>query len=75
MDARAGTPGNATRREHHSTPCSIESDFRDMATHPAEGRGAPIHFEDLIEDDKIVACMFASFYFAAENIPHELPTH
>ena len=31
--------------------------------------------EDLIDDDKIVACIFVSIYFAGENIPYELPTH
>jgi hypothetical protein len=48
-----------------------------MAYHVPEGRGAPFHFkvEDLIDNDKIVAYMFVSIYFAGENIPHELPTH
>ena len=77
LDGGTGTPGNAPRREHHSTSRPAEGDFREMAAYPSEGHGAPFHFkvEELIDDDKIVACIFVSIYFAGENIPHELPTH
>jgi hypothetical protein len=77
LDGGVGAPKIATRRERHSTRRSVEGDFREMAAHPSEGLRAPIHFklEYPVEDDKIVACIFVSIYFAGENIPYELPTH